>query len=78
VFPNSLVLAYYRAFDECLMNVGELASDVGEIAEFAFDISAENEYNAALLYKTMREADSELSSGFIPTSGLFLGANQPE
>jgi hypothetical protein len=60
VFPNSLELAYYRAFLECLASTAVCAKNMGEVAELTFDISTENEYNAGLLYKTMRDGDPEL------------------
>jgi len=60
IFPHSLQLAYYKAFLDCLERVTELAKNLREVAKLTFDISTENEYNAALLYKTMRDGDSEL------------------
>ena len=59
-FPYSVELAYYRAFLECLQRVGRLAVDLGEVAKLTFDISSENEYNAGLLYKIVRDGDPEL------------------
>jgi hypothetical protein len=60
IFPGSLELAYYRAFLQCLDGTATLAKNRGEVAKLTFDISTENEYNAGLLYKTMRDSDSEL------------------
>lgn len=60
VFLGSLELAYYRAFLECLTRTAECANTFGEIAELTFDVSNENEYNAGLLYETMRDGDTEL------------------
>jgi hypothetical protein len=60
IFPGSLELAYYRAFLECLTGVATFAKNIGEVAKLTFDISTENEYNAGLLYKTMREGDPDL------------------
>jgi hypothetical protein len=66
VFPGSLELSYYRAFLECLTRTAELGKNLGEVAELTFDISSENEYNAELLYKTMREGDPELLTWLHP------------
>jgi hypothetical protein len=60
IFPYSLELAYYRAFLEGLNRCATMAKNVGEIAKLTFDISTENEFNAALLYKIMRDGDPEL------------------
>src|SRR5215831_12438791 len=66
VFPYSLELAYYRAFLECLERVGQLAENLGEVAKLTFDISDENEYNAALLYKSVRDGNPQLLRWFHP------------
>jgi hypothetical protein len=76
VFPGSLELAYYRAFLECLTRTAECAKNLGEIAEFTFDISTQNEYNAGLLYKTMRDGHSELLEWLRPDIS-FHGVNLP-
>jgi hypothetical protein len=60
IFPGSLELAYYRAFLECLQRIGRLARNLNEVAQLTFDISIEKEYNAGLLYKTLRDSDPEL------------------
>jgi hypothetical protein len=60
VFPYSLQLAYYRAFLEALVKCGQLAKNLGEVAKLTFDVSTDNKYNAALLYKIMREGDPDL------------------
>lgn len=60
IFPDSLELAYYRAFVECIMNFGNLAASLNDVAKFTFDISTENEYNAGLIYTTFRDSDAHL------------------
>jgi len=67
VFPGSLELAYYRAFLECLTITAECAKNVGEVAELTLAVSTENEYNAGLLYKTMRDGDPELLEWLHPS-----------
>ncbi len=66
IFPGSLELAYYRAFLECLTRTADCAQNLGEIAELTFDISTENEYNAAYLYKVMRDDDPVLMEWLHP------------
>ena len=57
---GSLELTYYRAFLECMTRTAQCAENLGEVAELTFDIGSENEYNAALLYKTMRDGDRQM------------------
>lgn len=73
VFPNSIAPDYYRAFQECLSrlsNVAETLDDVAEVtfdvAEVTFDVGMENEYNAGLLYSYMRGVDGRLSKYLHP------------
>lgn len=66
VFPESLELAYYKAFIEILEAVKNVTMKFREIAKFTFDISTENEYNAALLYKQFRENDPAMREYFWP------------
>jgi hypothetical protein len=61
IFPNSIAPDYYRAFQECLTRVANVAESLGEVAELTFDMSTENEYNAGLLYSFMRGTDDRLS-----------------
>jgi len=77
VFPGSLELAYYRAFLECLTRTAECAKNMGEVAELTFDISAENEYNAGLLYKTMRDGDPELLEWLHPKISFVPAKESP-
>jgi hypothetical protein len=57
VFPNAPPIDYYRAFLECLQHAAGLAERVGEICEITYDVSKENEANAALLYGQLRESE---------------------
>jgi hypothetical protein len=66
VFPNGVAPDYYRAFQECLARVANVAENLGEVAEVTFDISTENEYNAGLLYSYMRGMDARLSKYLNP------------
>lgn len=61
IFPNSLAPDYYRAFQECLVRLTNVAENLNEVAKVTFDISMENEYNAGLLYSYMRGTDDRLS-----------------
>lgn len=73
VFPGSTVPDYYRAFQECLVRVSNVAENLDEVAKVTFDISTENEYNAGLLYSCMRGTDGRLAQwlhseiSFIPS-----------
>ena len=60
IFPNALPMAYHRAFIECLERVANVAEKEGEVCEITYDISKENEANAATLYAWMREGDERL------------------
>jgi len=66
IFPNSLPLAYYRAFLETLQRTAVVAGHMGEVAELNFDISTENEFNAGLLYSYMREGETDLFNWLHP------------
>lgn len=59
MFPYSLEMAYYRAFIEVLSGCARLGQIEGDIVELTFDISSENEFNAALLYGVMRDGDED-------------------
>lgn len=56
IIPGALPLAYYRAFLECVHRVANVAENYGQIAKIIFDISTENEHNAALLYSWARNS----------------------
>jgi hypothetical protein len=60
IFPNALPLAYHRAFVECLERVANVGENYGHVVKVTYDISKENEYNAAQLYAWMREGDERL------------------
>lgn len=66
VFPNSLDLAYYKAFTEILRRLKNLAATFGEVAKLTFDIGPENEYNAALIYANFREENPDMFAHFAP------------
>jgi hypothetical protein len=57
ILPGALPLAYYRTLLECVERVANVAQNLGETAELTFDISAENEHNAGLLYSWARNGD---------------------
>jgi hypothetical protein len=61
ILPGALPLSYYRAFVECLVRTTNVAQNLGEVAKLTFDISAENEYNAALLYSWARNGDGRIN-----------------
>jgi hypothetical protein len=77
VFPGSLELAYYRAFLECLTSTAVCAKNMGEVAELTFDISTQNEYNAGLLYKTMRDDDPDLLEWLHPKISFVPAKESP-
>jgi hypothetical protein len=56
-FPNSLQTCYYRAFMECLLGVANVAENLKEVCEVTYDISKENEANAAQIYAILRESE---------------------
>ena len=60
IFPNSLAPDYYRAFQECLSRLSNVAESFNEVVKVTFDVSVENEYNAGLLYSYMRGTDGRL------------------
>lgn len=66
IFPGSPVTDYYRAFQECIVRAATVAENLGEIVELTFDISTENEYNAALMYSYSRGSDKSLSKWLSP------------
>jgi len=57
IFPESLDLAYYKAFLDVVQSAKNLAVHFNQIAKLTFDISTENEYNARLLYNNLREGE---------------------
>jgi hypothetical protein len=66
IIPGALLLAYYRAFLECVERAANVAQNLGEIAELTFDISTENEYNAGLLYSWARNGDARFRQWLAP------------
>lgn len=64
IVPNSIDFMYYKAFMEMLPYVSRFSAQVNRIAKFTFDISTENEYNAALLYSYFKENEPEMSKQF--------------
>ena len=60
IFPDSTGLSYYRALLECLDGLANVGQNVGHVVKVTFDISTENEYNAGLMYKTLRDAEPKL------------------
>jgi len=77
IFPHALELAYYRAFVECLSSCATLGKNLGEIAKLTFDISTENEYNAALLYKELRDTEPELLEWLHPEISFVSWRDSP-
>jgi len=77
VFPGSLELAYYRAFLECLTRTAECAKNLGEVARLTLDVSTEEEYNAGVLYRTMREGDLELLQWLAPEISFISWRESP-
>ena len=59
-FPEAPRLAYHKAFIECVARAGNVAAGWGEVCKVTYDISKENEYNAAQLYEWLREGDERL------------------
>ncbi len=55
IFPEAPDIAYYKAFAELMEGVRDVSTYFKLSAKFTFDISSENEYNADLLYKGIRE-----------------------
>lgn len=53
-FPNSLHVAYHRAFWQLVDTLQDCAKDNCEIVEFNFDTRVESDHNAALLYADLR------------------------
>ncbi len=66
IIPGALPLAYYRAFLECIERAANVAQNLGEIAELTFDIAAEDEYNASLLYSWARDGDARFRKWLAP------------
>lgn len=66
VFPDCGHLSYYRAFVECLLRVASLAERLGDVCEVTYDISKENEANAALLYAALRESEEKFCRALHP------------
>ncbi len=66
IFPNALDLAYYKAFMEILERTRVFVVRQQAVAKFTFDISTENEYNAGLLYATVRENEPDCFERFDP------------
>ena len=60
VLPDSLDMAYYKAFTMILERVTNLAVVCGDVAKLTFDISPEHEYNAALVYRIYREDNPDM------------------
>jgi hypothetical protein len=66
IIPGALPLAYYRAFLECVRGAANVAENYGQIAKITFDISTENEHNAALLYSWARDSEGRLRQWLHP------------
>ena len=47
VFPKAPPIAYYKVFLDCLERLANLAENLNDVCEVTYDISAENESNAA-------------------------------
>jgi len=74
---ESLELTYYRAFLECLTRTADCAENLGEVAALTFDISTGNEYNATLLYETMRDGDPQLLKWLHPEISFMPWKESP-
>ena len=74
-FPGALELAYFRAFAEIMERVNDFTIHFSELAKFTFDINTASEYNAAFIYSTMREDDSEMFS-HLHSEITFVGARE--
>jgi hypothetical protein len=77
IFPYSLELAYYRAFVDALSKCTELGKNLGEVVKLTFDIGTENKFNAAYLYKTMRDGDPELFEWLHPEISFIPWRKSP-
>ena len=77
VFPYSPDLAYYKAFVECMSRLSELGQNLGDVAKLTFDISTENEFNAALLYKVMRDGDPVFLQWLHPEISFIPARDSP-
>jgi hypothetical protein len=77
IFPNALRIAYYRAFAETVERAASLAEYAGEVAELTFDISTENEYNARLIYSSIRESDARLARWLHPRISFVSARHSP-
>ena len=77
IFPNSLPLAYYRAFLETLQRAAVVAENMAEVAELTFDISTESEFNAGLSYSFMREGDADLRAWLHPKISFVSAKRDP-
>ena len=66
VFPNSPRISYYRAFEEVLQKTAAAAERVGNVAKLTFDISIDNEYNAAYLYNVILKGSQRLRDWLDP------------
>lgn len=77
VFPQGPEISYYKAFAELLEEVKEVCVYFNEKAKFTFDISSENEYNAAFLYKGAREDSSDMFERFALEISFAPAKEQP-
>ena len=65
VFPDAPDIDYYKAFSDLMEDVREVSVHFNLPAKFTFDISSENEYNAGLLYQSIRENSPEMLEMFV-------------
>ncbi len=66
IFPASPNISHYRAFAETLVWVADLAENAGKVAEIVLDISAENKFNAHLIYSGIRGSESRYRNWLAP------------
>ena len=77
IFPQSPPISYYRAFVDCLDRVAALAFNLKDVAELTFDISSENEYNAGMVYRDLREGDPEMARLLSPKISFVSAREYP-
>ena len=75
--PHSEQLAYHKAFLDVMNRAGSLAENIGEVAEMTFDVSTENEYNAALMYEVIRQGEPELIKWLHPKISFVPARESP-
>lgn len=77
IFPNSPAPDYYRAFQDCLAKLANVAENLDDVVEVTFDVSTENEYNAGLLYSYMRNVDGRLGRYLHPKISFVSWKESP-